>query len=38
MLLTPARMLPKGENWAYELLDGYRALATNSTGTAISRA
>ena len=28
MLLLPARTLPEGVNWAYELkLDGYRALA-----------
>jgi hypothetical protein len=28
MLLVPARELPEGERWAYELkLDGYRALA-----------
>jgi hypothetical protein len=27
MLLLPAPALPEGANWAYELLDGYRALA-----------
>ena len=33
MLLTPARMLPEGANWSYEVkLDGYRALAVKSGG------
>ena len=31
MLLLPARTLPEGANWAYELkLDGYRALAVKT--------
>src|SRR5437879_3210984 len=31
MLLLPARALPEGANWAYELkLDGYRALAVKT--------
>lgn len=34
MLLLPARTLPEGANWAYELkLDGYRALAIKTDGT-----
>jgi len=34
MLLSPAKMLPEGKNWSYELkLDGYRALAIKSDGT-----
>jgi bifunctional non-homologous end joining protein LigD len=33
MLLLPARELPEGANWAYELkLDGYRALAIKTGG------
>lgn len=33
MLLLPARTLPEGVNWAYELkLDGYRALAIKTAG------
>jgi bifunctional non-homologous end joining protein LigD len=33
MLLPPARGLPEGANWAYELkLDGYRALAIKADG------
>ncbi len=33
MLLLPARTLPEGANWAYELkLDGYRALAIKTDG------
>jgi len=33
MLLLPARELPEGANWAYELkLDGYRALAVRTGG------
>ena len=33
MLLVPARSLPEGANWAYELkLDGYRALAIKVDG------
>jgi hypothetical protein len=33
MLLLPARTLPEGVNWAYELkLDGYRVLAIKSGG------
>jgi bifunctional non-homologous end joining protein LigD len=33
MLLLPARTLPEGANWAYELkLDGYRSLAIKTDG------
>jgi bifunctional non-homologous end joining protein LigD len=33
MLLLPARTLPEGANWEYELkLDGYRALAIKTDG------
>ena len=33
MLLLPARALPEGANWAYELkLDGYRAMAVKTDG------
>ena len=33
MLLTPAKRLPEGPNWSYELkLDGFRALAIKSGG------
>jgi ATP-dependent DNA ligase len=33
MLLTPARMLPEGPSWSYELkLDGFRALSVKSAG------
>jgi DNA ligase D-like protein (predicted ligase) len=38
MLLLPARTLPEGANWAYELkLDGYRALAIKTSGKAYLR-
>jgi ATP-dependent DNA ligase len=31
MMLLPARAMPEGANWAYEL-DGYRALAVKTNG------
>jgi ATP-dependent DNA ligase len=38
MLLLPARKLPEGANWAYELkLDGYRALAVKTDGEVFLR-